>query len=60
MADEQYQTNVSIVFWTADTDSAQAEIERLREALPEDARNTMRSAIVFVPEGKPEPIEPME
>jgi len=64
MAAEQFRTSVSLVFWTADADEAQANVDAIRAALPDDeARANALSTIEFVADGKPEPppeLEPEE
>jgi hypothetical protein len=60
MAD-QFRTSVSLVFWTADAESAQAEIDAIRAALPEESQPAVLSTIEFVAAGKPEPpVDPLE
>ena len=52
---EQFRTSVSLVFWSADADAAQSEIDSIAAALPEEARGSMLANIEFIAAGKPEP-----
>jgi hypothetical protein len=59
MAGEQIRTTVSAVFWTADAEAAQAQIDAIAATLPDEDRPNTLSAIEYIAGGKPAPPEPI-
>jgi hypothetical protein len=54
MAD-QYRTTVSMVFWAADPEAAQATVDELKAGLPAEDQDATLSTIEYHAEGRPAP-----
>jgi len=55
MAD-QYRTTVSIVFWSADPESAEGVVDALKGVVPTEDADATLTTIEYRAEGRPEPL----
>ena len=59
MSDE-FRTTVSLTLWSGSTQEAQAAVQTVTNAVPEEDRGSVLASIEYQPDGRPAPPEPPE